>query len=82
MSIRLFCLDLEFVPERTYYPVLCLVQCCIKGKSFIIDPMQLKDLNELWKRVASSSVKAIFHAASQDLNIIYLESGLIPENIF
>ncbi|MEZ4533681.1 MAG: ribonuclease D [Cyanobacteriota/Melainabacteria group bacterium] len=76
------CLDLEFVPERTYFPVLCLIQCCVDGKPFIIDPFECKELNELWQRVTAPDVKAIFHAASQDLNIIFQESGLIPENVF
>lgn len=75
-------LDLEFVPERTYYPVLCLVQCCIKGEAFIVDPFKVEDLSELWQRVCDQSVKSIFHAASQDLLIIFQQSNLMPKNIF
>ena len=75
-------LDLEFVPERTYYPVLCLVQCCVDGQAFVIDPFKIQDLSALWKRITSPEIKAIFHAASQDMNIIYLESKTLPKNIF
>lgn len=79
---KLVCLDLEFVPERTFFPVLCLVQCCVNGEAFVIDPFEVEDLSPLWERVMDQSVKSIFHAASQDLNLIYLASGLYPKNIF
>ena len=79
---KVVCLDLEFVPERTYYPVLCLVQCCVKGEPFVIDPLKINDLSELWSRVVDPSVKSIFHAASQDLQLIFQQSDLIPKNIF
>ena len=75
-------LDFEFIPERTYFPVLCLVQACVEGTPYIVDPLALRDLGELWKRVANPEIKCIFHAGSQDLELAYGLSGLVPKNIF
>ncbi len=74
--------DFEFIPERTYFPILCLVQVCVEETPYLVDPFVIKDLSSLWKRVAAKEVKCIFHAGSQDLEIVFQESGLIPTNIF
>ncbi|MCA9805171.1 MAG: ribonuclease D, partial [Cyanobacteria bacterium HKST-UBA02] len=75
-------LDLEFIPERTYFPVLCLIQCCVEGKAYIVDPLELQDLMPLWERIANPEILTILHAASQDLDLVHNLSGLIPRNIF
>ncbi|MBZ0186716.1 MAG: ribonuclease D, partial [Candidatus Obscuribacterales bacterium] len=79
---KIVSLDLEFIPERTYYPVLCLVQCCVDKKPYIIDPLALTDLGPLWERIADPEILTILHAASQDLDLAYNFSDLIPKNIF
>jgi len=77
-----FGLDLEFIPERTYYPIICLVQINVQEKVYLVDPIKLQDLNLLWQRVADPSIVKVVHAASQDLSIIFQRSNLIPQNIF
>ncbi|MBS1999679.1 MAG: ribonuclease D [Cyanobacteria bacterium SZAS LIN-2] len=77
-----FGLDLEFIPERTYYPIICLVQINVQDKVYLVDPIKLQDLNLLWQRVADPSIVKVVHAASQDLTIIFQRSNLIPQNIF
>jgi len=77
-----FGLDLEFIPERTYYPIICLVQINVQEKVYLVDPIKLKDLNKLWQRVADPAIVKVLHAASQDLSIIFQRSNLIPKNIF
>ena len=32
-------LDTEFIREKTYWPVLCLVQIGVKGEAYCIDPL-------------------------------------------
>ena len=76
------CFDFEFIPERTYFPVLCLVQICVETTAYIVDPFELPDLSELWARVADPDILCIFHAGGQDLEIAYQQSGLVPKNIF
>jgi ribonuclease D len=77
-----FGMDLEFIPERTYYPIICLVQLNVGAKVYLVDPIKMQDLQALWQRVADPSIVKVLHAASQDLTIIFQRSGLIPQNIF
>ncbi|MBU6451945.1 MAG: ribonuclease D [Cyanobacteria bacterium REEB67] len=77
-----FGMDLEFIPERTYYPIICLVQINVQDQVYLVDPIKLVDLQKLWERVADPTIVKVLHAASQDLSIIFQRSGLIPQNIF
>ncbi len=77
-----FGLDLEFIPERTFQPVICLVQISTDSEAFIVDPLAVKNLLPLWQRVANPEIETVLHAAVQDLDLIYRASTLIPENIF
>ncbi len=81
---KLFGIDLEFIPERTYYPIICLIQLAVADEVYLIDPLKLKDrqLDPLWQAMANPSILKVLHAASQDLTIAYQRSGLMPKNIF
>jgi ribonuclease D len=75
-------IDLEFIPERTFAPILCLVQVSTNDGAYVIDPLAIPDLQPLWKRIADPEILVVLHAANQDLDIINSLSGLIPANIF
>lgn len=77
-----FGMDLEFIPERTYDPELCLVQVSTDKGAYIIDPLALPELTPLWERVANPEILVVLHAAEQDLDLVHSWSNLIPENIF
>lgn len=79
---KLAAFDFEFIPERTYFPILCLVQVCVEKTPYIVDPFVVEDLAPLFQRIASDEILCIFHAGSQDLELVYSLSGLIPKNIF
>ncbi len=79
--------DTEFLRERTYYSKLCLVQLAYPGEgdetAVLVDPLadglSLKPLYDLFRD--ESTVK-VFHAARQDLEIFYVDAGLIPTPLF
>jgi ribonuclease D len=75
-------IDLEFIPERTYAPILCLVQVATDTNAYVIDPVALPDLSQLWDRISDPHVLVVLHAANQDLDIINALSGKVPQNIF
>lgn len=75
-------IDLEFIPERTYAPILCLVQVSTDFGAYVIDPLASIDLNPLWNLIADPSILVVLHAANQDLDIINSLSGKVPQNIF
>lgn len=78
-----FALDTEFLGERTYVPVLCLVQVATSTFTAIIDPIAVRDLSCLWTLVSDPGVEVILHAAREDLRLSYFKSNKsLPRNIF
>jgi len=75
-------IDLEFVPERTYEPVLCLVQVAIEDSAYLVDPLALPNLSRLWDALNREEMLVILHAGSQDLDLIYSLCGNVPQQVF
>ena len=79
--------DTEFLRERTYYSKLCLLQLAIPGDAeedaVLVDPLA-KDLSldPLYDLFRNEAVVKVFHAARQDVEIFYVEGGVIPKPLF
>ncbi len=78
--------DTEFLRERTYYSKLCLVQLALPGdgEAVLVDPILGEDmsLEPLYELFRNRDVVKVFHAARQDLEIFFVEGGVIPEPLF
>lgn len=76
--------DLEFIPEKTYFPELCLIQVCVAEEIFLVDPYSFdqQSLNLIWQTICDPEIKCLFHCAEQDLEIIARLSNGTPKNIF
>lgn len=76
------CADTEFMREDTYYPQLCLMQIATKTRIACIDTLIIKDLSVLNQLFASKAITKVFHAARQDLEILFMVNGEIPHPVF
>ncbi len=82
-------LDTEFLRDQTYYPKLCLIQVASPetpghpSVEAIIDPLapgiDLAPFYELMKR---PDIVKVLHAARQDIEIFYLQGGVLPHPLF
>ncbi len=80
-------IDTEFLRERTYYSKLCLVQLAVPGDTEadavlldpLVDGLSLAPLYDLFR---DETVVKVFHAARQDLEIFFVEGGVIPVPLF
>jgi ribonuclease D len=78
-----FAVDTEFMREKTYWPILCLIQAAADGAEAIIDPMAPGiDLGPFLELLADTRVMKVFHAARQDIEIFYELTGAVPAPIF
>ncbi len=76
-------IDTEFLRETTFWPVLCLIQMASPDMEVLVDPMAKGlDLQPFFDLMADGSVTKVFHAARQDLEIIYNLGRIIPHPIF
>jgi ribonuclease D len=79
--------DTEFLRERTYYSKLCLIQMAYPGEgnenAVLIDPLS-NDLSlaPLYTLFEDETVVKVFHAARQDLEIFFVDKGIIPNPLF
>ena len=76
----IYAIDTEFHREKTYFAKLALIQLRWSDRLAIIDPLNL-DLSVLSKIFHSNSV-AVFHAGSQDLEILHRAAGAVPRSVF
>lgn len=79
--------DTEFLRERTYYSKLCLIQLAFMGNgqddAVLVDPLaDGLDLAPLYALFEDAGVVKVFHAARQDLEIFYVDQGIIPAPLF
>lgn len=74
--------DTEFLREKTYYPQLCLIQIGTADEQVAIDPLLLEDLSGLTELFVDPAITKVFHAASQDIEIIQQEFGVVPKPLF
>ncbi|MDG4647547.1 ribonuclease D [Roseibacterium sp. SDUM158017] len=79
--------DTEFLRERTYFAQLCLVQMALPGEddtgAVLVDPLaEGLSLAPLYDLFRNPAVVKVFHAARQDLEIFWVEGGVVPEPLF
>lgn len=79
--------DTEFLRERTYYSKLCLVQLAYPGEgdknAVLVDPLaDGLSLDPMYDLFRDENVVKVFHAARQDLEIFFIEGGVIPKPLF
>jgi ribonuclease D len=75
--------DTEFIREHTFWPKLCLIQMAGPEEELIVDPLaEGLDLSPFYDLLADERVIKVFHAARQDLEIVWTQARLIPHPIF
>jgi ribonuclease D len=83
VSADFITVDTEFMREQTFWPELCLIQIASDSVEAIVDPLAAGiDLAPFYKLMANDRITKVFHAARQDIEIMYSEAGLIPAPIF
>lgn len=76
-------IDTEFLRETTFWPELCLIQLAGPELEVIVDPLAKGlDLAPFFELMANTAVLKVFHAARQDIEIIFNRGNLIPHPIF
>ncbi|WP_075655668.1 ribonuclease D [Pseudochrobactrum sp. B5] len=75
--------DTEFIRETTFWPELCLIQMASPDTTALVDALAPGiDLSSFFALMADKSVVKVFHAARQDIEIVFHLGNLIPEPVF
>jgi ribonuclease D len=75
--------DTEFLRETTYYPKLCLIQIASPDEAVMVDPLaEGLDLAPFMALMTDQNVVKVFHAARQDLEIVWMLGRVLPTPLF
>lgn len=74
--------DTEFIGEKRYFTLLCLIQIHSPIGSFLIDPIALQDLTPFFELLENPAVCKITHAGENDYRILFNKYNILPKNVF
>lgn len=80
VDVEVFAVDTEFHREKTYFPQLALVQVAWKDQRVLLDPLAV-EIGPFGRALVGSAT-VVMHAASQDLEVLDLRCGVLPERLF
>ena len=73
----------EFLRDKTYYSILCLIQIADDNESHAIDTLAAGiDLTPFYDLMENEKVLKVFHAAKQDIEIFVNMAGVVPKPLF
>ena len=77
-------LDTEFLRDKTYWPLLCILQIKTARKTFIFDFLKKDnfDLSKLKEVFENKNILKVIHSCKQDLEVIFLNFDSIIFPIF
>lgn len=79
---KVLAVDTEFLREKTFFPKLCLVQVAAGEDIAAIDPILIEDLSPLAALFEDPSITKVFHACSQDLEVLLDGMGVECAPVF
>ncbi len=75
--------DTEFMRETTFWPILCLIQMASPDLEVIVDPLAPGiDLAPFHALMMDEGIVKVFHAARQDIEIVFAQTGKVPKPVF
>lgn len=74
--------DTEFIGEKRYYTLLCLIQVQCETGTYLLDSLKIPDLTPFLKLVEDENIIKITHAGDNDYRLLNILYGTVPKNIF
>ena len=74
--------DTEFIGEKRFITLICLIQVATENGYYLIDPIKIKDLSPLLDMLMDESILKVVHAGENDYRLFNTHFGIIPKNTF
>ncbi|WMS87772.1 ribonuclease D [Pleionea litopenaei] len=74
--------DTEFHRERTFYPLLALIQLSDGTQNYLIEPKIAKQCDAFVELLSDSNIRKVFHSASEDCEVLYRFFGVPMQGLF
>lgn len=80
---KLIAIDCEFIREKTYYSIPCLIQIGYKNGAVLLDPLAKEmDMSAFFAILTDKKILKVFHSGRQDIEILYNLSHTLPTPVF
>ncbi len=74
--------DTEFVGEKTYIPILCLIQIVSENDIYLIDTLRVRDLRQFLGILENPEILKMTHAGDNDYRLLHILYSIVPKNTF
>jgi len=74
--------DSEFIGERRFVTLLCLIQVATENGFYLLDTLKIKDLQPFLEMLSDEKIIKITHAGDNDYRLLNTLFGLVPKNVF
>ncbi len=74
--------DTEFIGEKRYHTLLCLIQVSSVHGYFLIDPIAIDDLQPFLQLIQDPNIVKITHAGDNDYRLLFRAYSITPANVF
>jgi ribonuclease D len=81
-AVPWLCFDTEFVGEKRFTTLICLIQAVTPNNCYLIDPLKVKNLGPFMALLADPAIRKVTHAGENDYRLLYQQYGLLPRNVF
>jgi ribonuclease D len=81
-NITWIAFDTEFVGEKRYTPLLCLIQAVTEFGVYVIDPLTIENLDLFLELLENQDILKITHAGENDYRVLNTLYGTLPKNLF
>ena len=78
----LFAADTEAAGYHRYRDTICLLQVSTREKTWVVDVLELEDMDPLRAPLADESIEVVFHDADYDLRLLHRDFGLAVRGLF
>ena len=74
--------DTEFIGEKRFHTLLCVVQLSTPIGFYIIDALRINDFSSITKLIEDPNILKLTHAGDNDYRLFYKRFNIIPKNTF
>lgn len=74
--------DTEFIGERRFYTLLCVIQVSSPKGFYVIDAIRIEDLSPVFRLLQNEAITKITHAGENDYRLLYQQFNVLPKNVF
>ena len=74
--------DTEFIGEKRFFTLLCLIQINSPIGCFLVDPLKINNLQPFLDLIENPKILKITHAGENDYRLIYQQFNVLPVNVF